>query len=124
MLLPNKPGRGHSDPALFLMEGQKCFLRKKSIRIRFQIITLTVKGEASSFVSGLKIAQVKISELNDESSECEQFNAARYFAKVIFGEEQANQLVDFYNDPLTVITACGMYFQDRLSKKITKAQKT
>ncbi len=86
-------------------------------------ITLTVRGEASSFVSGLKIAQVKISELNDESSECEQINAARYFAKVIFGEEQANQLVDFYNDPLTVITACGMYFQDRLSKKITKAQK-
>ena len=86
-------------------------------------ITLEVKGDASAFVAGLKVAQAKLSELTEESSECEKFNCARFFAKVIFGEEQADQLVDFYNNADTVITVCGMYFQKRLANKITKAQK-
>lgn len=86
-------------------------------------LTLYVRGDAASFVVGLKKAQEKLTEITDDSDECERVNTARFFARTLFGEEQGDQLVDFYNEPLSVITVCGMYFKDRLAKKITKAQK-
>lgn len=86
-------------------------------------LTLYVRGDAASFVVGLKKAQEKLKEINDESDECERVNSARFFARTLFGEEQGDKLVDFYNEPLAIITVCGMYFQKRLAKKITKAQK-
>ena len=86
-------------------------------------LTLYVRGDAASFVVGLKKAQEKLTEITDDSDECERVNAARFFARTLFGEEQGDQLLDFYNEPLAVITVCGMYFKDRLAKKITKAQK-
>ena len=86
-------------------------------------LTLYVKGDAAAIVVGLKKAQEKLQEISDESDECQQFNCARFFAQTLFGEDQGNMLVDFYNDPLAVITVCGQYFKERLSKKITKAQK-
>ena len=53
--------------------------------------------------------------------------AAREFSVAIFGEEQTEQLFDFYHgDENCVVTICGMYFGDPkngLGKKITKAQK-
>lgn len=87
-------------------------------------LSLTVRADAGRLVAGLKKANAAIAELNEESSECQQWNAAREFATVVFGEEQAQKLIDFYDEPLTVISVCGMYFQKRLAKKITKAQKT
>lgn len=87
-------------------------------------LALTVRADAGRLVAGLKKANAAIAELNEESSECQQWNAAREFATVVFGEEQAQKLIDFYDEPLTVISVCGMYFQKRLAKKITKAQKT
>lgn len=86
-------------------------------------LTLYVRGDAASFVVGLKKAQEKLTEITDDSDECERVNTARFFARTLFGDEQGDQLVDFYNEPLAVITVCGMYFKDRLAKKITKAQK-
>lgn len=86
-------------------------------------LPLIVRGDAASFVVGLKKAQDKLKEITDESDECERVNCARFFARTIFGEEQGDKLFDFYNEPLAVITVCGMYFKDRLAKKITKAQK-
>lgn len=86
-------------------------------------LTLYVRSNATSLVVGLKQAQEKLKELNDESDECQRMNAARFFAKSIFGEEQANQLVDFYGEPLAVVAVVGMYFDKQLKKKITKAQK-
>ena len=87
-------------------------------------ITLTVKDDAGRLVAGLKKAHEKLSEVTEESSECEQINAARFMAKSIFGEEQADRLVDFYNgEALTILTVCGTYFQEILSKKINRAQK-
>lgn len=86
-------------------------------------LTLYVRGDAASFVVGLKKAQEKLKEISDESDECQRVNVARFFARTLFGEEQGNKLVDFYNEPLAVITVCGKYFQERLAKKITKAQK-
>lgn len=86
-------------------------------------LTLYVRGDATSFVVGLRKAQEKLGEITDESDECERVNVARFFARTLFGEEQGDKLFDFYNEPLAVITVCGMYFRDRLAKKITKAQK-
>ena len=86
-------------------------------------LTLYVRGDAANFVIGLKKAQEKLREITGESDECEQVNCARFFARTLFGEEQGDRLFDFYNEPLAVITVCGMYFKERLSKKITKAQK-
>ena len=86
-------------------------------------MTLYVRGDAASFVVGLKKVQEKLNEINDESDECQRVNVARFFARTLFGDEQGDKLVDFYNEPLAVITVCGKYFQERLAKKITKAQK-
>ena len=86
-------------------------------------LTLTVRTGVSPIVIGLKQAQEKLKALTDESDECEKVNAARFFAKVIFGETQADQLVDFYEEPMAVIAATGLYFDQRLKKIITKAQK-
>lgn len=86
-------------------------------------LTLYVRGDASAFVSGLKKAQGKLNEITNDSDECEKVNGARFFAQTLFGEDQGNALIDFYGDPLPVIKVCGIYFQKRLAKKITKAQK-
>ena len=86
-------------------------------------ITLYVRSSAASLVVGLKQSQDKLKELTDESDECQRMNAARFFAKSIFGEEQADRLIDFYNEPLAIVAVLGMYFDKRLKKKITKAQK-
>ena len=86
-------------------------------------LTLYVRSDASSLVARLKQAQEKLKELNDTSDECQRMNAARFLARSVFGEKQANQLCDFYEEPLAVVAVCGMYFDKRLKKKITKAQK-
>ena len=87
-------------------------------------INLTVRAAASPIVIGLKQANDRLTGMTDDTPQEERLEAARFFAEVIFGREQAQQLVDFYNgDALAVISACGMYFQSRLGKKITKAQK-
>lgn len=86
-------------------------------------LTLYVRSNASSIVASLQKAKTVLSELASTSEEFERLNAARVFARGIFGEEQGDQLVDFYNDPLAIITVLGTYFETRLSKIITKAQK-
>ena len=86
-------------------------------------LTLEVKADASMMVSNLNKAQKRLSVLEDDTEEEEQKSVAKFFAAVIFGEEQAEKLMDFYKEPLTVITVCGKYFQERLGKIITKAQK-
>lgn len=86
-------------------------------------IELYVRADAGTLIMGLKEAQEKLKGLTDQSEECERVNAARFFAKSVFGEEQADKLVDFYNDPLAIITAVGMYFDQRLKKLIARVQK-
>ena len=86
-------------------------------------LTLYVRSDAASLVVNLRQAQEKLKEMNDETDECERVNSARFFAKAVFGEEQANRLVDFYNEPLAIISAVGIYFDKQLKYKITKAQK-
>lgn len=97
-------------------------------KVRFRnvdkTLTLTVRADASALVVGLKKSNELLSAMTDEIPEAERLESARFFAVTLFGNEQGNKLCEFYNnDPLSIITACGMYFQNRLAKKITKAQK-
>lgn len=87
-----------------------------------ETLTLKVSGDPSVMVVNLNKAQARLSALNDQSSEEEQREAVLFFAESIFGKEQAAALMDFYGDPLIVMTACGRYFQDYLSGIIIRAQ--
>lgn len=87
-------------------------------------LSLTVRTDASSIVLGLKKVNDRLSQMTDETPESDRLMAARFFAVTLFGEDQGNRLCVFYHDdPLAIINACGMYFRERLSKKITKVQK-
>ena len=86
-------------------------------------LTLKVRSDAASLVLGIKKVLEKITTLSDDSTAKDKKDAAMLYAKTLFGDEQAKQLWDFYGDALPVISACGLYFNSRLSKKITKAQK-
>ena len=86
-------------------------------------LTLYVRSDATSLVAKIVEAEKKMKGITVKSDECERVNVARYFAQAIFGEDQGNQLFDFYNEPLAVMAVCGEYFQKRLGKMITKAQK-
>ena len=86
-------------------------------------LVLYVRSDAASLVTGLKKAQEQLKGITDSSSEKERLQAAFTFAAAIFGEDQANQLIEFYGEPLAVITVVNMYFDRMLKYKITKAQK-
>ena len=87
-------------------------------------LELRVDGDPMRMVAGLGQAQKKMQALDKDSTDEETDGAARYFAQVIFGEAQAERLVEFYhNDAGCVISVCGKYFESRLGKLITKAQK-
>ncbi len=87
-------------------------------------ITLTVNGDAMRMVAGLTKAQAKMKDITDDSPDTVVKECAECFAAVLFGKEQADQLMAFYaNDPGCVITVCGQYFKQRLAGIITKVQK-
>ena len=87
-------------------------------------LTLDVRADAAQMVIGLNRAQARLSALREDTDEEEKKETALFFAGAIFGSEQAERLLQFYGgDPLAVLTACGMYFRNRLSGIITKAQK-
>jgi hypothetical protein len=99
-----------------------------SDKIRFRnidrVFDAVVRSDASSLVIGLKHVNDRLSNMTDETPEAERLSAARFFADTLFGKDQGGAFCEFYNnDPLTIINACGMYFRERLGKKITKAQK-
>ena len=87
-------------------------------------LTLKVNGDAMHMVAGLNKAQKKMLDLQDDATDEQVKDAAQYFAAVIFGQEQAKKLVEFYaEDPACVITVCGNYFKQRLANKIAAVQK-
>ena len=92
-----------------------------------ETLPLTVNADPMRIVAGLNKAQTKLNDLvkdNREPAEEEIKEAAEYFATVIFGKEQAEKLMEFYNnDAACVINVCGTYFRERLALKITKVQK-
>ena len=126
-------GESFLSPVFIERKVKKMFFKKEinpysvSDKVTFRNVdkslTLFVRDNATNLIVNLKKANDKLSELTDDSDECQRVNASRMFAKAVFGEEQANELVDFYNDPLAVVSAVGQYFDMRLKKLITKAQK-
>lgn len=97
---------------------------KITIRESGETLNLTVNGDAMRMVAGLNRAQKKMLELKDDSTDAEIRDAAEYFATVIFGMDQAKQIMAFYaDDPTCVISVCGQYFKERLAGKIAEVQK-
>ena len=87
-------------------------------------LELRVEGDAMRMVAGLNEAQKRLRGLTDASTGEEQRDAALYFAGVMFGDEQAKALLDFYhNNAGCVVNVCGQYFSNRLRGLIEKAQK-
>ena len=87
-------------------------------------LILKVNGDPNRMVAGLSKAQKMLTAVNDETPEEEIRNGAEYFATVLFGEEQAKKLFEFYRDDAgCVINVCGQYFANRLKTLIIKAQK-
>ena len=48
-------------------------------------LTLYVRADAGMLVNNLRKANEKLVKITDESSECEKVNAARFFARAVFG---------------------------------------
>ena len=87
-------------------------------------LTLRVNSDPSRIVVGLSQAQKRLVTIDENTSEEDREQIALFFAGVIFGEEQARKLLDFYyGESSCVVAVCGQYFAKRLSKLITKAQK-
>ncbi len=97
-----------------------------SVRIREgdDALTLAVDADPMRMVAGLNQAQKTLQAITSESTEEETRAAAAFFAGIIFGQAQAEQLMAFYHgDAACVINVCGKYFSERLSKLIARAQK-
>ena len=87
-------------------------------------LNLFVKADDGLIVATLQKINKRLSALNEVSTPEEKENVALAFASCIFGDEQADKLMNFYaRDPVVVIAVCGQYFKERLSKIITKVQK-
>ena len=87
-------------------------------------IDLRVDADPMRMVAGLNEAQRRLKTITDESTEDERNAIAQYFAGVIFGGEQAENMMEFYHcDAACVINVCGRYFSGRLAKLIEKAQR-
>lgn len=87
-------------------------------------VLLHVDADPMRMVAGLSQAQKMLQSITSESTDEDSLKAVQYFATVIFGKDQAENLLAFYhNDASCIINVCGQYFEKRLSKLITKAQK-
>lgn len=87
-------------------------------------LILHVNSDPSRIVVGLAQAQKRLVTIDADTPEDDRKQIALFFAEVIFGEEQARKLFDFYyGESSCVVAVCGQYFAKRLSKLITKAQK-
>lgn len=92
-----------------------------------ETIQLYVDCDPNTIVHRIQKAQKTLLNIKPDSNREERIQAAKEFSVSIFGEEQTQQLFDFYHgDENCVVTICGMYFSDQkngLGKKITQAQK-
>ena len=86
-------------------------------------LVLYVRSDAPTLMVGLMASEKKLDSVKKETDREKLTEAARFFARAIFKEEQGDRLVEFYDDPAVVISALGMFFDQVLKQKITKAQK-
>ena len=97
-------------------------------RVKFregaESIELRVDADPYRMVTGLNDAMDKMKAVDKDTDAETVKEAAMYFAGVIFGDEQAQRLLDFYaGQPDCVVGVCGQYLALRLTKLIEKAQK-
>ena len=95
---------------------------KVTFRAGDEKITLRVDKDGRQIVIDLQKVREQMSKITDENMEAEIAGCAQAYAAAMFGDEQAAKLMDFYNNPLSVVNVCGQYFKRYLDKKITKAQ--
>lgn len=87
-------------------------------------LKLFVDADPMRMTAGLVQAQQTMQKWTDKTPAKTQREYALLFAGVIFGEEQAKQLLAFYhNNPGCVVNVCGQYFSERLRGLIEKAQR-
>lgn len=97
---------------------------KVRIREGGETLMLRVNCDPARIVAGLNESQRMLKSISEETTDKEKQDIALHFAEVIFGENQAKALLDFYyGDSLCVISVCSQYFTKRLAGKITAAQK-
>lgn len=97
-----------------------------TVRIREggETLLLRVDADPLRIVAGLNRAQESLKSIDENTTAEDQARIARFFAGVIFGDKQADELMTFYrDDSACVINVCGRYFADRLAGLITRAQK-
>ena len=87
-------------------------------------IEIRVDSDPRLMVTRIRNANEKILEAQKDGTDEDREQAARIFAEAIMCKEQTDRLLAFYNgDYSCMMTVCGLYFEKRLSAKITKAQK-
>ena len=90
----------------------------------YENLTLKVDEDPMRMTAGITESVRLMKTLDEKSTEEDSRNVALFFARVVFGKEQAEKLLEFYhNDAACVLSVCGQYTEKRLSKLIVKAQK-
>ena len=89
-----------------------------------ETLILRVDDDAMRMVAAITSAKKRLDSIQEDSCDADKLDAAKTFARAIFGEKNADALSEFYrNDPACIIAICARYFSMQLAKKITKAQK-
>lgn len=87
-------------------------------------LDLTVDESPARIISGLMAIKDKMGALGENASQEEETEAALDFAIVIFGHEQAQEIMRFYRgNGEYVMRICEKYFNRRLRGLILKQQK-
>ena len=86
-------------------------------------LVLRVDGDAWKMLFDVEAARQSAQSLKADSPEEDKKKAAMRFATAIFGENQAEKLMNFYHgDVGSVLGVCGQYINNRLIKRITRVQ--
>ena len=89
-----------------------------------ETLILRVDDDPMRMVAAITSAKKRLDSIQEDSCDADKLDAAKTFARAIFGDKGAADLIAFYHeDPACVIAICARYFSMRLAKLITKAQK-
>lgn len=89
-----------------------------------ETLILRVDDDPMRMVAAITEAKKRLDGIQEDSCDADKLDAAKTFARAIFGDKGADELCAFYHeDPACIIAICARYFSARLAKLITKAQK-
>lgn len=108
---------GRDEMSLGRVHGTLC------IKEGFDKLTLYVDSEPMRLTSALVQVSADMKKWGDKTTPKQQKEIALKFAATMFGDEQAQKLLDFYHgNAACVVNVCAQYFSGTLSKLINKAQ--